>query len=240
MYELILAFFAGVLTVLAPCVLPILPIILGSSTSSKSLRRPLTIIGGLAVSIFILSIVLLSFGQLADLRTDILTRIAGVFLAVYGLFLVFPSLWDSISIKLNLQKSSDEKLQTASAKQGFWGDFLVGVSLGPVFNSCSPVYFILIVPLLQQSLLEGIWFLFFYITGLSLMLLLVALFGYSLTKRLKWAVNPRGVFRRGVGVLMIIIGIMIIFSLEKQLEAYLLENTEFYLNLIDFEQELIR
>jgi cytochrome c biogenesis protein CcdA len=75
MYELILAFFAGILKILAPCVLPILPIILGNSASTKSFHKPLTIILLLAFSIFLISILLILACNLINFRTEVLTKI---------------------------------------------------------------------------------------------------------------------------------------------------------------------
>lgn len=239
MYEIILAFFAGVLTILAPCVLPILPIILGNSASTKSIKKPVTIIVSLALSIFLISILLIIFGNIANIRTEVLTKASGVILVLYGIILIFPHLWDQISLKLNLSKVSDEALNSASKKEGFWGDVLIGFALGPIFNSCSPVYFIIILPLLQKSLFEGIGFLLAYLLGLVLVLVLISIFGFTLTRKLKWAVNPNGKFRKALGIVFIIIGVMIFFSLEKQFEAYLLQNSEFYFTILNFERELI-
>ena len=144
---------------------------------------------------------------------------SGIILLLYGLILVFPVIWYQISLKLSLSRASDEVLNNVNKKEGLWGDILIGFALGTVFNSCSPVYFIIILPLLQKSLGEGVIFLFAYILGLVLVLILIAIFGFALTRKLKWAINLNGKFRKVLGVMFVILGVMIFFSLEKQLEV---------------------
>ena len=52
------SFFAGILTILTPCTLPLLPIVLGGSLNNKSQNRPLIIVGFLSLSIFIFTLIL--------------------------------------------------------------------------------------------------------------------------------------------------------------------------------------
>jgi cytochrome c biogenesis protein CcdA len=239
MFELILSFFAGILTILAPCVLPLLPIILGSSTGTKSFKRPLAIIAGLSLSVAIISLLLLYLSGFATIRTELLTQITGLVLVFLGITYVFPSLWEHISIVLRIQRQSNTLLEKANSDKGVKGSFFTGVALGPVFNSCSPVYFVVVLPLLQKSFGEGILYLVAYIAGLILSLSLVSFFGYSITRKMKFAANPKGRFRRILGILFIVIGIGVFFGVEKRIEAYLLENTEFYYTIQEFERSFI-
>jgi uncharacterized SAM-binding protein YcdF (DUF218 family) len=80
----------------------------------------------------------------------------------------------------------------------------------------------------------AILYLIFYILGLALVLFVVAFFGQKVIGKLKWAANPHGIFRRSLGVLLVIVGIGVMFGLDKELETWLLQQ-EFYLDLIDFE-----
>lgn len=234
----LLAFIAGVLTVLAPCVIPILPIILGSGTAEKSWKKPVTIILSLAASIFFLTILIKLLADSVGLRTQDLTFLTVFVLIIFGFILVFPKYWDKVSLKLGLSTKSDGLLNKFANRSDLIGHALIGFSLGPVFNSCSPTYLLVILPLLEQSLAEGIFYLLFYLLGLILVLSLVALLGFQFTKRVRWAYDPEGSFRKVLGVLFILIGISIAFGIDKEIEAYLLNNSQFYFDLVNFEAGL--
>jgi len=235
---LILAFIAGILTVLAPCVIPILPVILGSSTTEKSWKKPLTIILSLAFSIFVLTLGLKLVADSTGFRAENFKFLTVIVLGLFGLILLFPKYWDKIGTKLGLARKSDGALHKFSQRSGFLGHALVGFSLGPVFNSCSPTYLLVILPLLEQNIWEGIIYLLFYLLGLILVLSLVAVLGYRFTRKVRWAYDPEGRFRKILGLLFILIAVFIAFSIDKQIETYLLSNTDFYIDLINFENGL--
>lgn len=234
----ILAFIAGVLTVLAPCVIPILPVILGSSTTQRSWKKPLIVILSLATSIFLLTLILKLAVDSTGLRSENLTILTVIVLAGFGLIITFPKLWDIISIRLGLARKSDGLLHKFSQRSDIIGYALVGFALGPVFNSCSPTYLLVILPLLEQDIWAGILYLISYLLGLVLVLCLIALLGHKFTRKVKWAYNPNGVFRKLLGLFFILIAFMIALGIDKQIEAYLLSNTDFYLQLIEFESSL--
>jgi cytochrome c biogenesis protein CcdA len=73
---LVLSFVAGVLTVLAPCVLPILPVIVGGSVVNGKKSRPWVIIISFAVSILIFTLILQRLVQQFGLRPSTLTKVA--------------------------------------------------------------------------------------------------------------------------------------------------------------------
>jgi cytochrome c-type biogenesis protein len=232
---ILLAFLAGILTVLAPCVIPILPVILGSSTTEKSWKKPLIIILSLAVSIFVLTLGLKLIADSIGFNPTNFKFLTVMVLTLYGLILIFPKYWDSINVRLGLASKSDGILHRFSQRSDLLGYALVGLALGPVFNSCSPTYLLLILPLLEQNLGEGIIYLFFYLLGLILILSLIAMLGFKLTKKIRWAYDPNGKFRKILGIVFIIIAISIAFGIDKQIEIYLLSNTDFYLKLTDIE-----
>src|SRR5689334_12957562 len=88
---LLVAFIAGVVTVLSPCILPILPIVLGTSLNGGKLR-PLGIIAGLVISFSIFTLVITQLVALLGLSANLLRVIAIVIIAILGLFLLVPAL----------------------------------------------------------------------------------------------------------------------------------------------------
>lgn len=232
-----LSFFAGILTVLSPCVFTLLPVILGGAVENVRKRNPFIIIASLGVSIFVFTMLLKVSTAFIMIPPGVWSFLAGGLLLMFGISALFPTLWGKLNVALKLGTKSDSFLQKASAQEGILGDILIGMALGPVFSSCSPTYTLIIATVLPQNFVVGIINLVAYVVGLCLVLLLVALFGQRIVKKLKWAVNPNGNFKRVVAVIFIVLGLMIIFGIDKQIETFFVNNGSF--GIIQFEQNLL-
>jgi len=222
------AFIAGVLTTLAPCVLPLLPVIVGGSISQsgkKSIKRAFLIAGSLGISVIIFTLLLKATTYFIDIPNSFWQWISGLILISLGLFAAKPSIWEHISMKLLLQSRSTPLLSKARQREGMAGAIFTGAALGPVFSSCSPLYAYVIVTVLPASFTEGLALLFAYSLGLSGTLLAIALIGQRLIKSLGWAANPEGLFRKGLGWIFIIVGIVIIAGWDKDIQTWILENS---------------
>jgi len=238
MLLLFASFVAGILTGLAPCILPILPIVMaGSVSESKNAKRPLIIIGSLSASIIIFTLLLRQTTRVLDISDDTLATISGVVIIVVGLFTLFPLLWDKMTVRLNI--ASQKKLGKAQSKKSITSAILTGLALGPIFISCSPTYGLITTSVLPGSFWRGFINLIVYTLGLALFLLLITNLGQSLVNKLNWATNPKGWFRRIMGLVFVIIGVAIMFSWEKRVETWLLNNSDIYRQVIQFEDGLI-
>src|SRR5687768_2667122 len=198
---LIFSFVAGALTVLAPCVLSLLPIIVGGSISGSSWHKPFVVTGSLVVSIIIFTL-LLKFGTtLLGVPPQVWEAFSGVIIILLGLTMLFPGVWERLTPHLN--SGAGKLLGTAGKKRGVWGEVLTGLALGPVFSSCSPTYAYILAGVLPATFGLGLLYLLAYALGLALVLLLVALVGQQLVNKLQWASNPHGWFKRFIGILFI-------------------------------------
>jgi len=214
---------AGVLTVLSPCALPLLPVILGGSLQDKSKKRPLIIIASLAVSILVFTLVVKAGVIFLNIDEYSLRILSGLVLLLLGIFTFFPNLWGGIAVKLGANQSSAEGMQKANQSKGTASAILTGLALGPVFTTCSPMFGYILFAILPVSLGEGLFYIIMFITGLSVFLYLISALGQQLISKTKWAVNPNGNFKKILGILFIVIGIMIIFKIDKYIESFLLE-----------------
>lgn len=241
---LLASFLAGALTVLAPCILPLLPVVVGGSVVREGekpknrWRRPLIITASLAASIVIFSLLLKATTALLGIPALAWQVIAGIIVLFFGISMLMPKVWDRLALKLGLAGGARRLNAAAFTKTGTTGDVLMGASLGPVFNSCSPTYAIVIAAVLPVSFIEGLSYLLAYAAGLSLMLLLVAYFGQDLVRRLGWLSNSEGWFRRIIGLLFIIVGVALITGLDKEFQAYVLERG-WYDPIYNLEQNLM-
>lgn len=238
MTVIVISFVAGVLTILAPCVLPLLPIIVGGSVAQdRDWRRPLVIAGSLVLSVIAFTLLLKASTSLLGIPQYVWQIIAGSLIILLGVMLVFPRLWDPLSSRLSL--SSNQLLGKAGQKRGFSGEILTGAALGPVFNSCSPTYAFILAAVLPSSFATGLSSIVAYAIGLGLMLLLIGLLGQRLIAKLRWAVNPNGWFRRVLGLVFILVGIAVASSLDRDLQTFILDQG-WYNPIADFERSLLK
>ncbi len=234
---LLLSFAAGFLTVLAPCILPVLPVIIGGSlTGPNHIWKPLRIIASLAVSIVLFTLLLKATVWFIGVPFSTLALISGGIILLVGLTFLFPKAWDAINFKLQLFRS-ESLIQKADAKGGVWGDILLGAALGPIFSSCSPTYAIIVATVLPQSYTEGVLNLAAYSVGLALPLLLIAFVGQKIIKRFRFAANPGGWFRKVLGLLLVLVGVAVMTGVDKKIEIWLIEND--WLGSTALEQQLV-
>lgn len=227
---LFISFIAGVLTVLAPCILPVLPVIIGGSLQDgkRNISRPLVITGSLAISIVVFTLLLKFSTAFIDIPRSTWALISGGILIILGLTMLFPKLWDRLSAKLRFSDESKELLAKQTEKpRSRLRDILIGAALGPVFSSCSPTYFFILATILPQQFGVGLIYLIAYAVGLAVMLLLIAYLGQVAIKKVRWAANPEGWFKKSLGTLFILVGVFIISGLDKGLQTYLLDQNYF-------------
>lgn len=237
---LIVSFIAGVLTVLAPCVLPLLPVILGGTVAGAGdRRRPFIIIAALAVSVLVFTLLLKGGTALISVPPSVWAYISGGILVIFGLSLVFPDAWARLVLKIPGHTKPDMWMSSgASGKSGLVSDIVVGAALGPVFTTCSPTFFVILATVLPQNLAAGIVDLLAYVIGLSISLLAISLAGERLVRKLGWAADPYGWFRRSLGVLFVILGVFIATGVEKKIETAILDAG--YFDVTRIEQSVQR
>lgn len=234
---LVISFIAGFLTVLAPCVLPLLPVIIGSSVGARSRFTPAIVIGSLALSIFLFTFILKASTALIAIPPVIWTSLSGGILALFGIILIFPSLWESLPLVAKSSQRANQTLGAGYQKKSIWGDVMIGAALGPVFSTCSPTYFVILATALPASFRLGTAYLLAYILGLVVILGLIALFGQRLTSRLVIAADSQSRLKRGLGYVFLLVGMIVILGLDKDLEAWLVEANLF--DITRFEQQLL-
>jgi len=227
---LILSFAAGILTVAAPCVLPLLPVIVGgaivgSEKQSKQRQwlRPLIIAASLAVSVIVFTLLLKATTALLGVPAMFWQVVAGGIVLLLGLQFLWPKLWESVSARFNLLGKSNIALGRAERYGGAGGAILMGAALGPVFSSCSPTYALIVATVLPASFLTGFSYLVAYALGMCATLLLVAYLGRAFADKLGWLSNPNGWFKKVIGGLLIAVGLAVIFGLDKDLQSYVLD-----------------
>lgn len=234
---LIPSFFAGVLTVLAPCVLTLLPVILGGSATSKNKLRPLIISLSLGVSVVLFTLLLKGATIFINIPDAFWRYFSGSIVLLFGATLLLPNLWTKFCIKTGIYKTEGLLHKNSEEQETTKGAIILGASLGPVFTTCSPTYAIIIATVLPQNLSVATINLVIYAIGLMIPLLLIGYGGRSVVSKFKGAANPNGWFKKTLGLLLILTGLAIITGFDKTIENFILDSG--YLGPIEIEQNLI-
>src|ERR1700738_4608773 len=95
--SIVLAFVAGLLSILSPCVLPILPVVLGAAASDHKLG-PVALAAGLSLSFVCIGLFVATIGYSLGISGDAFRYIAGTLIVVIGVVLVFPDLQARLAV----------------------------------------------------------------------------------------------------------------------------------------------
>lgn len=238
MILLLLSFIAGILTVLAPCILPLLPIIVGGSLGEgKSLKKAITVTGSLAVSVILFTLLIKASTILIGIPAEFWKGFSGGIIIAFGLITLFPGLWEKLPFLAKLSIGGNKILATGYNKKSIWGDVIVGAALGPVFSTCSPTYFLVLAAVLPENFFLGIIYLIAYSAGLSLALLAIAFVGQKIVVKVGVAANPHGKFKKILGVIFVLVGVAIITGFDKTLQINILDAGFF--DVTKIEQRLL-
>src|SRR5206468_7770760 len=122
------AFISGLVTILAPCIWPLLPIVLAASATGKSHSRPLGVTVGIMLSFAVFTLAISSLVRFFHFDPNILRLFAVIFIALLGISLLFPSF--SASLEILISRISGMFGTTRNTRQDFVGGFITGITLG--------------------------------------------------------------------------------------------------------------
>ena len=223
MITLLLAFVAGVLSVLSPCVLPLVPIVLGAAASAHP-RGALALAAGLALSFTVLGLVLALAGTGFDAATF---RLAGaVIMLLIGIVLVVPSWQAQVAVAASPMQGWADRRAQGFGSSGMTGQFMVGLLLGAVWSPCvGPTLGAASLLAAQgRDLLRVMLTMFAFGVGAALPLVLLGLISATTLSRLRNRLLSAGKLGKSLmGGAFILVAIMIISGVDKRLEAWLVD-----------------
>jgi len=184
MLQILFALIAGVLTVAAPCTLPMLPIILGSSVGQNSRTRPLFIALGFVLSFVLLSLVFTAFTKILGLSQTAIQDLGAALLLLFGIFLLIPALFNRIILLTGPMVNRVSQAQSR-ASSGNLGGLFIGATMGFIWVPCAGPVLAAILTLVATSkdfATAGI-LLAFYGLGATVPMILIAYGGQLITVR---------------------------------------------------------
>jgi cytochrome c-type biogenesis protein len=133
--DLIFAYIAGLLTLINPCVLPVLPIVLASALQAHRLG-PVALAVGMAASFVVLGLTVTAFGQAIGLDERTLAQVGAVAMIGFGLVLLVPRLNTGFaSVTAGFATRADAGIDGID-RSGLGGQVLAGILLGAVWSPC--------------------------------------------------------------------------------------------------------
>jgi cytochrome c-type biogenesis protein len=224
---LVLAFVAGVLSILSPCVLPILPVVLGAA-SSEHRWGPAALAAGLAVSFVVIGLFVATIGYSIGLDAGWFRNLAAALMIAVGVVLLVPRFQLQIALAGAPLASWSDRRFGGSPKSGLLGQASVGLLLGAVWSPCvGPTLGAASVLAAQgRNLGEvGATMLAF---GLGAALPLVALGLLSREAMLRWRarlVSGGGQAKAAFAVLLVAMGFLVLTGLDKRLETLVVDHS---------------
>ncbi len=206
------AFVAGIVTAISPCVLPVLPIIFAGGATGGP-RRPYAIVAGLVWSFTLFTLVATALLSALGLPDDLLRDVAIGAILLMGLSLLWPRLGALV----------ERPFQALGRRNpnGNGSGFLLGVSLGLLFTPCAgPVIAaVAVLAATKRYSVEGVLVTLSYALGAGLVLLLLAICAQrGMSLRGVRAHAPR--IRQALGGLVVVVAVLMAFGLDVKLAAH--------------------
>jgi len=227
MLTLVLALLAGVVTVAAPCTLPMLPILLGASVGQTGKVRPAMIALGFVMSFSAAALLLGAITRVFDFDPNVLRTVAAILLLGFGLLMIWPQPFERLSIRFSGLINSGSQAGGAIAHRGNIGGFVLGTSLGLVWTPCAgPVLgSILTVVATSANTAWASALLVVYAIGAAIPMLAIAYGGQAVTTRVRAVaqISPR--LQQAFGVVVIAFAVASYFQYDTLIVAWL---TGFY------------
>jgi cytochrome c biogenesis protein CcdA/thiol-disulfide isomerase/thioredoxin len=213
------AFLSGVVTILSPCILPVLPIVLSGGVGGR--RRPFGVITGFVVSFSVFTLLLSTLVQVLGVPPDALRVAAVVLILLFGLVMLVPPL--SVGFEKIASRLAGAGRNRARS-QGFSGGLLTGLSLGLVWTPCvGPIMASVISLAISQSVDGGsVFIVLAYSLGTAFPMLAIMLGGRSLIQRVPALSRNSGRIQRVFGVLMILVAVSIGFGWDRKFQSAVL------------------
>ena len=220
-----LAFLAGVLTVLSPCVLPLLPIVLGAAASQHRLG-PLALAGGLALSFTAIGLFVATIGFAAGLDTGFFRTVSAVLLIGVGLVLLVPRLQEQFALAAAPVSNFAGSYADNFTPGGLAGQFGLGLLLGAVWSPCvgPTLGAASVLAAKGENLPQVALTMLAFGVGAALPLLLLGIVSREALMRWRSRLMEGGkAGKTALGLILVAVGLLVATGLDKRLEAILVE-----------------
>ncbi|PIR43095.1 hypothetical protein COV24_04670 [candidate division WWE3 bacterium CG10_big_fil_rev_8_21_14_0_10_32_10] len=217
----VFAFISGIVTILSPCILPVLPIILSGGLIGGK-KRPLGIVAGFILSFTFFTLALSSIVKITGLSANLLRTLSIVIIFLFGLILLFPN-FNKYMEQLFTKFSS--LVPNKTNKTGFVGGFILGLSLGLIWTPCvGPIIATVITLAATSSLSTGtVLITFSYSLGTALPMLAIIYGGNKILNNNKWLLKNTSKIQQVFAIFIILTAVGIYFNFDRNFQTYILD-----------------
>lgn len=228
----LLAYAAGALTILSPCVLPLVPIVIGSAGRSHK-WGPVALCAGLVVSFTLVGFTIAAFGASLGFDGEIVRTFGAVLLLLVGVLLILPQAQALLTRAATPLAAWANRKQTGLERFGLAGQAGIGVLLGLVWSPCvGPTLGAATVLASQgENLVEVAVVMAAFGFGIATVLLVLALATRGFLNRWRGRLMSTGSGgRRVLGILLIVVAVMILTGFDRVIEGLVVEHSPDWLN----------
>lgn len=219
----VLAYAAGALTILSPCVLPLVPIVLGSAAQAHP-RGPLALAGGLVASFTLTGFLLATLGAASGFDGDWVRLLGAALLIAAGLALVVPAAQGLLTRAATPLAGWANARKAGMERYGLAGQAGIGVLLGLVWSPCvGPTLGAATVLAAQgENLAMVALTMAAFGLGIASVLLVLAFATRSLLAQWRGRLmSAGGTGKRVLGGLLMVVGVLIMTGSDKLIEGVL-------------------
>jgi cytochrome c-type biogenesis protein len=222
-----IAFGAGVLSTLSPCVLPLLPIIIGSSLNEHKVG-PFAVAGGMALSFAMIGTMLASIGASIGLNQNSFRLVAAIIMGIIGVVLISKNLQERFAVASSGISGVGNNLLARVSIGGVGGQFIIGLLLGLIWSPCVGPTLGAAVTIASQGkdLLKVAFMMAIFGLGAGLPIVILGLL--SRQAMMKAKVKLQGVGGIGktiLGAFLVIACLAILSGKDKAVEEYLVNHS---------------
>lgn len=222
--QILFAFLAGVLTIAAPCTLPLLPVLLGTSLGQKSKSRPIFIVLGFVIVFTIAAIILSLLAKYAGFNANIIRNIGIFILAIFGILLIWSKPFEMVAVRLT-PLISKVSVKVGLGNTGNFSALMLGMTLGLVWTPCAgPVLAsILTLIALQKDLVAAAILLLFYSIGVGVPMIIIAYGGQYISEKVQVISKYSVLLQQIFGVIIILLAIAMFFNFDTKLYSFIFQ-----------------
>jgi len=225
------AFAAGVLSILSPCVLPILPIVFGAALA-RHRWAPAALAAGIALSFTAAGLFVAMIGFALGFDAAWLRGVAAILLIAFALVLLVPRLEERFALAMGHFSSTVDGATRRFALEGVGGQFLLGLALGVAWSPCvGPTLGAASILAAQGHALGQVVFtMVAFALGASLPLVGLGVLSQRLAGRWRGALRSGGrQGRMALGAVAGLIGVLIVTGLDRPFETFLVNSSPAWL-----------
>ena len=218
MLQILFAFLAGILTIAAPCILPMLPIILGASVGHTSKKRPLFIVLGFIISFAAASLILSLIVTHLGLSQNTIRYAAIYLLLLFAFFMIWPTPFERLTT--NLSGAINKANQLGTSQSGNMGAFLLGLVLGIVWTPCAGPILGTILTLIatQGTTAKAFVLVIAYALGAGIPMMLIAYGSQYITTKVRSIAQYSRQIQQIFGVLILLLAVAMYFQVDTTIE----------------------